>query len=49
MAATSTAVKLALAELGPNDKVARPAPPKLKSKAKPAKKALAKGQKAAKK
>jgi len=49
MAATSTAVKLALAELGPNDKVVRPAPPKAKAKAKPGKKAAAKGQKAAKK
>ncbi len=50
MAATSTAVKMALAELGPNDKIVRPAPPKSRAKAKPAKKAAAaKGHKAAKK
>jgi cell wall-associated NlpC family hydrolase len=34
MAATSTAVKLALAELGPNDKIVKPAQPKSRSKAK---------------
>jgi cell wall-associated NlpC family hydrolase len=45
-AATSTAVKLALAELGPNDKIVRPAPakPRPKPKSAPAKAA----QKAAK-
>jgi cell wall-associated NlpC family hydrolase len=57
MAATSTAVKLALAELGPDDKVVRPAPvrPKPRPKPKPApakaaqKAAQTKGPKAAKK
>ena len=44
MAATSTAVKLALAELGPDDKPVRSAPPKAAKKA-----AKSKGQKAAKK
>jgi cell wall-associated NlpC family hydrolase len=34
MAATSTAVKLALAELGPNDRLVKPAPHRPKSKAK---------------
>ena len=50
MAVTSTAVKLALAELGPDDKVIRPVPPKAVSKAKAkAKAAKSKAKKAVKK
>jgi hypothetical protein len=45
MAATTTAVKLALTELGPNDKAFKPAPLPRKAKAK----AASKSKKAAKK